>query len=84
LDRPRDQRSRSAGPPGQAAALAEAARLRGEDRRTATLLALELFDRGLYLPGVRSLWAKERRRRLTELASDARYEAAELAFASGR
>jgi ATP/maltotriose-dependent transcriptional regulator MalT/DNA-binding SARP family transcriptional activator len=66
------------------AGLAEAARLRGERRRTATLLALELFDRGEYLPGVRSHWAEERRRRLTELATDARYEAAELAFAAGR
>ncbi|WP_028064050.1 BTAD domain-containing putative transcriptional regulator [Solirubrobacter soli] len=66
------------------AALAEAARLRGDDRRTATLLALEVIARGEYLPGVRSEWAEERRRRLAELATDARYEAAELAFAAGR
>ena len=66
------------------AALAEAARLRGDDRRAATLLALEVFSRGEYLPGVRSEWAEERRRRLAELATDARYEAAELAFADGR
>ena len=66
------------------AALAEAARLRGDDRRAATLLALEVLSRGEYLPGVRSEWAEERRRRLAELATDARYEAAELAFADGR
>jgi ATP/maltotriose-dependent transcriptional regulator MalT len=67
-----------------AAALAEAARLRGDARGAATQRALERYDRGEYLPGVRSQWAEERRRRLAQLATDARYEAAELAFASGR
>jgi DNA-binding SARP family transcriptional activator len=66
------------------AALAEAARLRGPDRLSATLAALEPFDRGEFLPGVGSRWVEERRRQLTELATDARYEAAELAFAEGR
>jgi ATP/maltotriose-dependent transcriptional regulator MalT len=65
------------------AALAQAARLRGADRFAATLEALETFDAGPYLPGVVSRWADDRRRRLTELATDARYEAAELAFAEG-
>jgi DNA-binding SARP family transcriptional activator len=65
------------------AALAEAARLRGVDRLAATRAALALFDRGEYLAGVGSRWAEERRRHLTELATDARYEAAELAFADG-
>jgi DNA-binding SARP family transcriptional activator len=66
------------------AALAEAAGLQGADRLAATLAALAVFDRGEYLPDVTSRWAEERRRRLAELATDARYEAAELAFAADR
>lgn len=66
------------------AAIAEAARLRGAARLAATLAALEPFDRGEFLPGVSSHWVEERRRSLTELATDARYEAAELAFADGQ
>jgi ATP/maltotriose-dependent transcriptional regulator MalT/DNA-binding SARP family transcriptional activator len=69
---------------GFEAALAQAARLRGGDRLDATLAALEPFDRGPYLPGVGSRWAEDRRQELTDLATDARYEAAELAFAEGR
>jgi ATP/maltotriose-dependent transcriptional regulator MalT/DNA-binding SARP family transcriptional activator len=69
---------------GFESALAEAARLQGPDRLAATLAALAVFDRGEYLPGVASRWAEERRARLAELATDARYEAAELAFAAGR
>jgi DNA-binding SARP family transcriptional activator len=65
------------------AALAEAARLQGEERLAATLRALEIFDRGEYLPGSRSEWAEQRKRDLGDLASDARYEAGELALASG-
>jgi ATP/maltotriose-dependent transcriptional regulator MalT len=68
---------------GFEAALAEASRLRGGERMAATLAALELFDQGEYLAGVGSRWVEERRRHLTELATDARYEAAELAFADG-
>jgi DNA-binding SARP family transcriptional activator len=49
-----------------------------------TLAALELLERGEYLPGVRTLWAQERRRRLEEVGADARFEAAELSFAAGR
>jgi ATP/maltotriose-dependent transcriptional regulator MalT/DNA-binding SARP family transcriptional activator len=63
--------------------LVEAARLQGEDRLAATLGALEIFDRGEYLPGSHLRWIDERRDRLVELATDARYEAAELAFAAG-
>ena len=37
-------------------ALAEAARLRGTDRLRATLAALEIIDRGPYLPGIASQW----------------------------
>jgi DNA-binding SARP family transcriptional activator len=65
------------------AALTEAAGLQGEQRLAATLAALAMFDRGEYLPDVASRWVEERRRQLTELATDARYEAAELAFAAG-
>jgi DNA-binding SARP family transcriptional activator len=64
--------------------LAQAARLQGEERLTATLEALELMERGDYLPGVRTVWAQERRRHLGAVAADARFEAAELAFAAGR
>ncbi len=66
------------------AALGEAAGQQGADRLAATLAALALFDRGEYLPGVTSRWAEERRGHLAELATGARYEAAELAFAEGR
>jgi DNA-binding SARP family transcriptional activator len=65
-------------------ALAEAARLQGADRLDATLAALAVVDGGDYLPDMTSRWVEERRRHLTELATDARYEAAELAFAQGR
>jgi DNA-binding SARP family transcriptional activator len=63
--------------------LAEAARLQGGDRLAATLDALATFDRGEYLPGSHLRWVDDRRERLIELATDARYEAAELAFAAG-
>jgi LuxR family maltose regulon positive regulatory protein len=66
------------------ALMAQAARLRGEERLQATLDALELLERGEYLPGARTLWAQERRRHLDAVAADARFEAAELAFAAGR
>jgi DNA-binding SARP family transcriptional activator len=65
------------------AALAVAARLQGEERLTATLEALAVADQGEYLPGSHTHWVDERRQRLAELATDARYEAAELAFAAG-
>jgi DNA-binding SARP family transcriptional activator len=64
--------------------LAEAARLQGEDRLAATLAALAIYDQGDYLPGGRSAWADTRHQELADLATDARYEAAELAFAAGR
>lgn len=66
------------------AQLAEAARLQGDDRLSATLDALAIYDQGTYLPDSRSIWAEERRQHLTELATDARSDAAELAFAAGR
>ncbi len=66
------------------ALLAQAARLQGEERLQATLDAIELLERGEYLPGVRTVWAQERRRHLDAVGADARFEAAELAFAAGR
>jgi DNA-binding SARP family transcriptional activator len=66
------------------AQLAEAARLQGVERLSATLDALARYDQGEYLPGARTLWADERRELLADLAVDARGEAAELAFAAER
>jgi DNA-binding SARP family transcriptional activator len=63
--------------------LTEAARLQGEERLVSTLDALDVFDRGDYLPGSHLRWVDDRREHLVELATDARYEAAELAFAAG-
>jgi DNA-binding SARP family transcriptional activator len=65
-------------------ALAQAARLQGEARLDATCAALELVERGTYLPGISSEWAEARNGMLRELTTDARYETAELAFAAGR
>ena len=66
------------------ALLAEAARRQGEQRLAATITALELHDRGDYLPDGRSRWVDRRRSELGALAADARAAAAELAFAAGR
>jgi DNA-binding SARP family transcriptional activator len=66
------------------AQVAEAARLQGEQRFAATLEALEIYDRGEFLPGPHSTWADERAQRLSDLATDARFEAAEIALAIGR
>jgi DNA-binding SARP family transcriptional activator len=65
-------------------ALVEAARLRGGERLAATLSALDVVGRGAYLPGSSSRWVEERSQLLRELSTDARYEAAELAFAAGQ
>jgi DNA-binding SARP family transcriptional activator len=64
--------------------LAEAARLQGTARLTATLAALAIFERGPYLPGPRGPWADEREQLLAELTTDARHQAAELALELGR
>jgi DNA-binding SARP family transcriptional activator len=66
------------------AQLAEAARLQGDERLSATLRAIAIFDQGDYLPGARSTWADQRQLQLTDLAIDGRYEAAELALVAGR
>jgi DNA-binding SARP family transcriptional activator len=66
------------------AALAQAARLQGEERIEATLSALAVADRGQYLEGLSSLWIEERRERLGRLVADARQDAAELCFVAGR
>ncbi|HEY7621938.1 MAG TPA: BTAD domain-containing putative transcriptional regulator [Solirubrobacteraceae bacterium] len=65
------------------AQLAEAWRLQGTEKLTATLAALALVDKGEYLPDVRSAWADERRDELAEQARNARHDAAELAFVAG-
>ena len=64
--------------------LSGAARLQGDERLAATLHALEIVERGEYLPGIGSEWVQERREHLARIAGDARLVAAELAFASGR
>jgi DNA-binding SARP family transcriptional activator len=64
--------------------LAEAASLQGGDRLAALLAALRAYDRGEYLPGAKSAWVDERRQQLADVATTARYEAAELAFGEGR
>ncbi|HET6509044.1 MAG TPA: BTAD domain-containing putative transcriptional regulator [Baekduia sp.] len=66
------------------AKLAEAVRLRGKARLAATQEALALVDRGEYLSQLRSLWAEDRRRDLSQAAADARFDAADLLFRSGR
>jgi DNA-binding SARP family transcriptional activator len=64
--------------------LAEAARLQGEQRLDATLRALDTAAGGDYLPGSNAAWVEQRREWLASLLGDARQDAAELAFASGR
>lgn len=65
------------------ALLRQAASLRGQDRLRTLLQALEVAGRGEYLPGVQSEWAQERRRHLASVVQEARYDAAEAAFATG-
>lgn len=64
--------------------LVQASRLRGEARLATLLEALELIERGEYLPGLDASWVAERRTRLEMQAGDVRLEAAQLAFAAGR
>jgi ATP/maltotriose-dependent transcriptional regulator MalT len=64
--------------------LAEAARLQDEEALEALGRALQLYERGAYLPGVTGAWADARRELLGRLAGEARLRAAELAFAAGR
>ena len=63
--------------------LVEAARLQHEARLDATLAALAIFERGEYLPGINAPWVAERRSELEQLATEARFDAAETAFALG-
>jgi DNA-binding SARP family transcriptional activator len=65
------------------ALLRQAASLRGQDRLRTLLQALEIADRGEYLPGVVSTWAEERRQHLVSVVQEARHDAAEIAFATG-
>lgn len=64
--------------------LAEASALLGEARLTGLLHALQIVERGEYLPGVRSEWAEERRSHLAARVTAARFEAAETAYTLGR
>lgn len=64
--------------------LSEAARLHETERLAATMAALEIYDRGDYLPALDSPWVGERRAQLDDLATNGRHEAAELEFAAGR
>lgn len=63
--------------------LAEAARLHEAERLAATTSALEIYDRGDYLPALDTPWVGERRTMLDDLAATGRHEAAELEFAAG-
>jgi DNA-binding SARP family transcriptional activator len=58
--------------------------MRGDERLRLLLAALEIADRGAYLPDVGSGWVDDRRQRLDELIRSARVEAAEAAFAAGQ
>ncbi|MGZ4633287.1 MAG: BTAD domain-containing putative transcriptional regulator, partial [Actinomycetes bacterium] len=62
--------------------LRQAASLRGPERLSMLLEALEIVDRGEYLPGMVAVWVDERREQIAALARDARYEAAEIAFST--
>jgi DNA-binding SARP family transcriptional activator len=64
--------------------LAEAGRLQGQERLEVTLRAIALTEHGEYLEGLSSRWIEERREYLSRLTTEARYDAAELAFAAGR
>ncbi|WP_155054433.1 BTAD domain-containing putative transcriptional regulator [Streptomyces blattellae] len=66
------------------ARIAEAARLRDEDRLDALVTALGVYDRGPYLEGLTSLWIDAQRDRLGEIATTARLDAAALALDLGR
>jgi DNA-binding SARP family transcriptional activator len=63
--------------------IAEAARLQGPLRLEVTRRALEISDKGLYLPGLNTGWADRRRREVEETVADAQIEAAELTLIAG-
>jgi DNA-binding SARP family transcriptional activator len=64
--------------------LRQAVAMPAEDKLTLLTSALQIADRGPYLPSVTSIWADERRQQLDELVCSARLDAAETAFAAGR
>ena len=64
--------------------LSEGSAMRGDERLRLLLAALEIADRGPYLPDVGSAWVDDRRQRLDELVRSARVEAAEAAFVTGQ
>jgi DNA-binding SARP family transcriptional activator len=65
------------------ARLVEAARLEHEARFEATLEALAIYEQGEYLGRINAPWVAERRSQLDQLAADARFDAAEVAFSLG-
>lgn len=65
-------------------ALAEAARLRGEDGLATTIASLERLKSGAYLPGPRGEWADRRERTLNDMVTNARAAAAESAYRLNR
>jgi len=64
--------------------LAQAGRLRGEDKRIALLQVLRTLDRTPYLPGLESTWTSQRRGELEGLAEKARLQTAQVAFVEAR
>ncbi len=66
------------------AQLAEAARLRDEDRLAALLEVVVLLDGGEYLEGVEAPWVEQRRAHVADIRAAARLDAARLAFGLGR
>jgi DNA-binding SARP family transcriptional activator len=64
--------------------LAEAARQHGATRLELTLAALSSYNRGPYLGGHGADWTDDRARHLQDAATDARYNAAVIAFGEGR
>lgn len=63
--------------------LGEASAQRGKERLRLLLEALEIADRGYYMPSVNSQWVEDRRMRLDKLVCSARLETAEVAHAEG-
>lgn len=62
----------------------EASRRRGSERLAALQAVIDQLSVGEYLSGARSRWVEDRRRHFADLMTDARLQAAELAFVLGR
>lgn len=66
------------------AAIAEASRMCGADRLTATQQALAVTAKGDFMPGLCSAWVNARRDELEEVREEAQIEVANLALSSGQ